>query len=278
MIRDYISAIPQYLLPKHALNRFAQFMANLRIPCVKNYLIEDFIKDYQVDMTEALQSDPRQYACFNDFFIRHLNPGARTMADAPIVSPVDGRISEIGFLNHGQLLQAKARHYSVAELFAHEPVYEQFQQGSFATLYLSPKDYHRVHMPIEGVLQETIYVPGTLFSVQPKTVRVIPNLFARNERFIAVFSTPLGLMALVLVGAAIVGHIGNSWEGDLAHSRKMRHIRYTDQEQIKLNKGDEMGYFKLGSTVIVLFSNRSHSQWLSNWQAGSPIRLGEALV
>lgn len=280
MFSDYIKAIPQYLLPKQALNRFAQFMANLQIPWIKNYLIQDFVKDYQVDMSEALEPDPRQYASFNDFFIRQLKPGARVVADADVVSPVDGSISEIGYLTDGRLLQAKGRYYSVMSLLACDEVpYSQFQQGCFATLYLSPKDYHRVHMPIDGVLQETIYVPGTLFSVQPKTVRVVPNLFARNERLVTIFSTALGPMAMVLVGAAVVGSIGTIWQGDIPRSSVIKRTVYANEEKsgIAIAKGSEMGYFKLGSTVIVLFSDRHAMQWLTHFSTGSPIQLGQAL-
>lgn len=280
MFSDYIKAIPQYLLPKQALNRFAQFMANLRVSWIKNYLIQNFVKDYQVNMGEALEPDPRQYASFNDFFIRQLKPGARVFADADVVSPVDGSISEIGYLTDGRLLQAKGRYYSVMALLASDEIpYSRFQQGCFATLYLSPKDYHRVHMPIDGVLQETIYVPGTLFSVQPKTVRVVPNLFARNERLVTIFSTSLGPMAMILVGAAIVGSIGTAWQGDIPRSSVIKRTVYANEQKsgIAIAKGSEMGYFKLGSTVIVLFSDRHAMQWLTHLGTGAPIQLGQAL-
>lgn len=280
MFSDYINAIPQYLLPKQALNRFAQFMANLRVPWIKNYLIQNFVKDYQVDMREALEPDPLQYGSFNDFFIRQLKPGARVIAHADVVSPVDGSISEIGYLTDGRLLQAKGRYYSVMSLLASDEMpYSHFQQGCFATLYLSPKDYHRVHMPIDGVLQETIYVPGTLFSVQPKTVRVVPNLFARNERLVTLFSTSLGPMVMVLVGAAIVGTIGTVWEGDVIRSSVIQRTVYANEQKsgLVIAKGSEMGYFKLGSTVIVLFSDRHAMQWLTHFAAGASIQLGQAL-
>jgi phosphatidylserine decarboxylase len=280
MLSDYIKALPQYLLPKQALNRFAQFMANLRIPWIKNYLIQNFVKDYQVDMSEALQSDPRQYASFNDFFIRQLKPGSRIITNTDVVSPVDGSISEIGYLTDGRLLQAKGRYYSLMALLASNEIpYSDFQQGCFATLYLSPKDYHRVHMPIDGVLQETIYVPGTLFSVKPKTAAVIPNLFARNERLVTLFSTSLGPMVMVLVGAAIVGRIGTVWGGDVPRSSVIQRTVYANKQKpgITIAKGSEMGHFKLGSTVIVLFSDRHAMQWLTHFAAGTPIQLGQGL-
>lgn len=279
MLMDYIKTIPQYLIPKYLLNRFAGFMANLRHPRIKNYLIQDFVHKYQVNMHEALESNPLQYASFNDFFIRRLKPDARPIASADIVSPVDGSISEIGYLANGQLLQAKGHYYSVASLLAgDDALHAHFQAGCFATLYLSPKDYHRVHMPIDGILQETIYVPGTLFSVQPRTARVIPNLFARNERLVAIFSTPLGLMAMVLVGAAIVGNIGTTWQGDLPRLSEVRRVTYSPEDAISLSKAMEMGYFKLGSTVILLFADRQNIRWLSDLKPGMPLQFGQALA
>lgn len=283
MLRDYIKTLPQYLFPKRWLNLFARFMANLHIPWIKNYLIQDFVNRYPVNMSEALESNPLQYASFNDFFIRRLKPGARAISSANIVSPVDGSISEIGYLSHGQLLQAKNHYYSVASLLAcDESLSSQFQSGCFATLYLSPKDYHRVHMPMDGILQEMIYVPGSFFSVQPTTVRVVPDLFARNERLVVIFSTPMGLMAMVLVGAAIVGAIGTVWHGDIARSSKPIHYNYASTEdgrpEITLSKAMEMGYFKLGSTVILLFAQREGVQWLDTLQSGTSVRLGQALV
>ncbi len=282
MLIDYFKTLPQFLIPKHALNRFAGFMANLRITKIKNYLIQDFVHKYQVNMSEALEPNPLSYASFNEFFIRRLKPEARPISGVDIVSPVDGCISEIGYLSDGQLVQAKGHSYSVAALLGgEEAAYAPFQNGSFVTLYLSPKDYHRVHMPLEGQLQEMIYIPGSLFSVQPTTVRVIPNLFAKNERLVAIFSTRFGLMAMVLVGAAIVGSIGTAWHGDLVRGSQIRRFIYpTDnpQQTITLGKAMEMGYFKLGSTVVLLFAaRREELHWVDHLHAGDAIQLGQAL-
>lgn len=281
MIADYLKTLPQYLIPKRALNKFAGFMANIRVSRIKNYLIQDFVTKYQVNMAEALEPNPLNYASFNEFFIRKLKPDARPVAHTDIISPVDGCISEIGYLSHGQVLQAKNHYYSVAALLGgDESLAARFQTGCFATLYLSPKDYHRVHMPVEGQLQEMIYVPGSLFSVQPTTVRVVPDLFARNERMVAIFSTEFGLMAMVLVGAAIVGSIGAVWQGDLIRGSSLRRVRYAEDPEhtaIILGKAMEMGYFKLGSTVVLLFENAQRLEWLDHLKAGDAIQLGQAL-
>ena len=282
MFVDYFKTIPQFIIPKRALNRFAGWMANMRIMKIKNYLIQDFVHKYQVNMSEAVEPNPLNYASFNEFFIRRLKPDARPIATTEIVSPVDGSISEIGYLSDGQLIQAKGHTYSVATLLGGDESYAAaFQAGCFATLYLSPKDYHRVHMPMEGRLEEMIYIPGSLYSVQPRTARVIPGLFAKNERVVAIFSTQVGLMAMVLVGAAIVGSMSTVWHGDLKRGSKIQRIKYaTDNSDhsIVLAKAMEMGYFKLGSTVIVLFTNRDQVQWLDHLNAGDKIQFGQALA
>ncbi len=190
MLADYLKTAPQYLLPKKNLTTLAGCLAGVTHPLVKNYLIKHFIAKYAVNMQEALEESPEGYACFNDFFIRHLKPDCRPIAATDIVSPVDGCISEIGNIVQGSLIQAKGHDYTVQELLAsNEELASQFNHGRFATLYLSPQDYHRVHMPIAGTLQQLVYVPGQLFSVQPTTARVIPKLFARNERLVALFNT-----------------------------------------------------------------------------------------
>lgn len=278
MLIDYLRTLPQFLIPKKALNKFAGWMANLRIIRVKNYLIQDFVHKYQVNMEDAVETNPLNYACFNDFFIRRLKPELRPISHTAIVSPVDGSISEIGYLKDGQLIQAKGHTYSVSALLGDENYASIFQSGCFATLYLSPKDYHRVHMPVEGRLQETIYIPGSLYSVQPLTTRVIPNLFAKNERLITIFSTQFGPMAVILVGAAIVGSIGTVWQGDLPRGATIQKTQYPDNvdNAINLGKAMEMGYFKLGSTVIVLFANRDQVHWCDHLHAGDTIKLGQA--
>lgn len=278
MPKDYLKTAPQYLIPTRALNAYAKFMAAVKIPVIKNRLIRNFIKDYGVNMSEAREESIEHYACFNDFFIRQLKPECRPVSDAGIVSPVDGAISEIGSITAGKLLQAKGREYTVSELLAcEEALSSQFNNGLFATIYLSPKDYHRVHMPIEATLKEMIYVPGKLFSVQPTTARVIPRLFARNERLVVFFDTPVGLMAMVLVGAMIVGAIGTNWHGDIRRGRKIKRFAYHEANTV-LQKAAEMGYFKLGSTVILLFANNQRMAWNKNVHAGDHVRLGEALA
>lgn len=281
MLSDYVKTFIHYQTPKKALTSVAGYLANLEKPFIKNQLIRYFIRKYDVNMAEALEENPLAYRTFNAFFIRRLKPACRPIATTGITSPVDGCISEIGRINKGQLLQAKGRYYSVGHLLACESsLSAQFENGHFATLYLSPKDYHRVHMPINATLREMIYVPGELFSVQPTTARMVPQLFARNERLVIFFDTAIGLMAMVLVGATIVGGIATTWQGDVIRSNEYKHFYYNaaDEPAITLQKADEMGYFKLGSTVILLFANNAPMQWLASLSKGQPIRLGEGLA
>ena len=280
MLRDYIKTLPQYLAPKGLLTQFAGFMANIKIPAVKNHLISRFVVKYAVTMTDAIEENPLNYACFNDFFIRHLKPEKRPVDSADIVSPVDGCVSELGAIQAGQILQAKGRYYTVNELLACDPeLGNLFLNGRFATFYLSPKDYHRIHMPIKGTLKQTIYVPGRLFSVQPATARAVPKLFARNERLVTFFDTEAGLMAMVLVGATIVGSIGTTWQGDVKRSRTPLHTLYPgdSNEPVTLEKGAEMGYFKLGSTVVLLFANGQEVDWQENLCSGESVKFGGQL-
>lgn len=278
---DYLKTRLQYLLPKEALTAFGGYMAQVEIPAIKNYLIRWFIAKYEVDMQEALEERPEHYPNFNAFFIRQLKPGARPVAAAGLVSPVDGYVSELGSIQQGQMLQAKGRYYDVDSLLASDPARSAlFHGGSFATLYLSPKDYHRVHMPMDAVLHAMVHVPGTLFSVQPATTRVIPRLFARNERLVVFFDTAVGPMAMVLVGATVVGAIGTPWHGDLPRSHQRRSFTYGADTTVNttFHKSDEMGYFKLGSTVILLFSEGARVQWEHSLHAGSRIQMGQALA
>lgn len=275
MWTDYLKTLPQYILPKKIITILAGCLAKIKTPLIKNFLISRFIKAYAVNMQEALRERPEQYADFNDFFIRQLKPGCRPLAVSDLISPVDGCISEIGSIRQGQIFQAKGHYYSVESLLTDAALSEQFINGHFATLYLSPRDYHRVHMPIEGFLREMIGVPGKLFSVQPATARIVPQLFARNKRLVLLFDTAAGLMAMVLVGATIVGAIGTVWDGDLKISGKISRTNTLSAEKV-LDQAAEMGYFKLGSTVILLFANPD-LVWRSDLTAGTAIRLGENL-
>jgi phosphatidylserine decarboxylase len=279
MVLDLLKTIPQYIMPQHGLTSFAGWVANSTNPRIKNYIIRRFIKKYGVNMSEAAIEAPELYSSFNDFFIRHLKPECRPMAQADITSPVDGCISELGKIKKGQLFQAKGRYYSVEELLGcDKDTAAQYTEGQFATLYLSPKDYHRVHMPIQAELKSMTYIPGALFSVQPTTARVVPKLFARNERLVVFFDTKTGPMVMVLVGAAIVGAIGTSWHGDLKRAGKKIIFDYANNPlSEQMHQGEEMGFFKLGSTVVLLFANGKQVEWRSSLKAGSTVRFGEAI-
>jgi phosphatidylserine decarboxylase len=279
MFFELLKTLTQYLIPQHGLTAFAGCLADVKNPRVKNYIIRRFISKYSVNMSEALIEDPGLYSSFNDFFIRPLKPECRPLAQADIISPVDGCVSEIGMINEGQLVQAKGRYYSVEELLSCDLVTaQQFIQGQFVTLYLSPKDYHRVHMPMDAELQSMTFIPGALFSVQPTTTRMVPKLFARNERLAVFFKTKVGPMAMVLVGATIVGAIGTSWHGDLKRGKNKISFDYTqDATHKKIARGNEMGFFKLGSTVVLLFANGNQVRWLESLKAGSTVRFGQAI-
>ena len=280
MIKDYLKTIPHYLLPKSGLTALAGQFANVEQTTVKNYLIKQFIERYQVNMQEALEESPDAYKTFNDFFIRRLKPDARIIADTDLVSPADGSLSETGLIEKGRLFQAKNRSYRASELLGCHSSYNQsFDNGYFMTIYLSPKDYHRVHMPMDAQLIEMTYLPGKLFSVQPSLTKNIPRLFARNERLSILFDTAAGRMSMVMVGATIVGSIATRWHGDISRSRQSVFFDYQDLEnhERQFKKGEEMGYFKLGSTVILLFSNKENIQWTQTFEAGKTLRLGQAL-
>lgn len=279
-MNDKFFAALQYLTPQHALSRAAGWLGRCRISWVKNTFIEWFVKRYQVDMSEPLEENPRAYACFNDFFTRPLKPDARpicTEADA-VVCPADGFVSQLGNIEDGRIFQAKGHMYTTLELLGgDEALARQFDDGQFATIYLSPSHYHRVHMPYKGRLQRMVAVPGDLFSVNTATASQVPRLFARNERAVAIFDTEAGPMAVVLVGAMIVAGIETVWAGDVTpFKREVRTTDYQTQQQIELATGEEMGRFKLGSTAIVLFA-KGKVEWDAHYQAGSATLMGEKL-
>ena len=277
---DHLAVLPQYLFPKRALTIFAGKIAGARAGILTTRLIRWFVGRYAVNMAEAANPDIGSYQSFNEFFTRSLREGARPIADANYVSPVDGAISQIGEIDGDQIFQAKGHHYSTAALLGGDAVLAaKFHDGSFATLYLSPKDYHRIHMPCDGRLTRMIYVPGALFSVNPTTARGVPGLFARNERVVCVFESADGPFVLTLVGATIVGSMATAWHGVVNPPRtgEIRQWNYAnDDRQVILKKGDEMGRFLLGSTVVMLFK-KNQLQFNSAWATGGAIRMGEAM-
>ena len=275
---DRLAVLPQYLIPKQALTALAGKLAGAKAGGLTTSVIRWFIGRYGVNMAEAANPDPAAYASFNEFFTRPLRAGARPLAAADFICPVDGAISQFGAIERDQIFQAKGHHYSTAALVGGDrELAAQFDVGSFATIYLSPRDYHRIHMPCAGRLTRMIHVPGELFSVNPTTARGVPGLFARNERVVCVFDSPHGPFVLVLVGATIVGSMATVWHGVVNPPRpgSIREWHYADQE-ITLNQGEEMGRFLLGSTVVLLFPKGAVG-FNPEWAPARPVRLGEAL-
>jgi phosphatidylserine decarboxylase len=277
-VSDRRAVLPQYLMPKQAMTRFGGLVASARAGAITTAIIRWFVAKYQVNMAEAADPDISHYASFNDFFTRALRADARPLADADLVCPVDGAISQFGAIEHDQIFQAKGHHYSIAALVGGDAeLAARFHDGFFATLYLSPRDYHRIHMPCEGRLTRMVYVPGALFSVNPLTARGVPGLFARNERVVCVFETARGPFVLVLVGATIVGSMATVWHGVVnpPRGRAVREWRYDDQTVV-LRQGEEMGRFLLGSTVVMLFPQGA-TVFNPEWAAGREVRLGEKM-
>jgi phosphatidylserine decarboxylase len=271
----------QHWVPQHALSRFIGGIASTENRFIKNLFIRWFIKRYQVDMTLAAEENPRAYASFNAFFTRALKPNIRPISREPIaiVCPADGAISQLGKIVNGRIFQAKGQDYSSEELLGGDTALAQeFADGDFATVYLAPKDYHRVHMPYGGKLRCMVIVPGDLFSVNTVTANHVPRLFARNERIAAIFDTDIGPMAVVLVGAMIVAGIETVWDGEVAPimTREIQTSHYPFQN-ITLEKGAEMGRFKLGSTAIILFA-KNKVQWEPQFTEGSTTRVGVKLA
>ena len=267
----------QHVLPQHALSRLILRATRVRTPWFKNWLIRGFLKLYTIDMSEAAQSDPFSFGSFNEFFTRALKAGVRKIAadSNAIVCPVDGAISEAGKIDGERLLQAKGRSYTLTELLAAQPWARNFEGGSFATLYLAPFNYHRIHMPLRGKLMETVYVPGRLFSVNTTTAAHVPKLFARNERVLTLFDTAHGQVALVMVGALNVGSMATVWAGDITPAARRVITRLPPQE-VSLDKGEELGRFNMGSTVILLFQ-RDRVRWNAEVRADAVVKLGQSL-
>ncbi|KID59010.1 phosphatidylserine decarboxylase [Pseudoalteromonas luteoviolacea] len=277
---DKIKIALQYALPKHAVSRLVGKLAAAQAGALTTQLIKLFIKQYKIDMTEALHEDPAHYKTFNEFFTRPLKPGIRPLATEEhiIAHPVDGAISQLGDVVDGQIIQAKGHDYSLQTLLGgNEQDVAPFLGGKFATIYLAPKDYHRIHMPVDGVLKKMIYVPGDLFSVNPLTAQNVPNLFARNERVVAIFDTDIGPLSMVLVGATIVASIETVWAGTVTPpaGKDVFSWDYPTEgpQAIKLKKGDEMGRFKLGSTVILSWGADT-AEFLADQQPETVTRMG----
>lgn len=275
---EYLKTLPQYVLPQHLISRITLQLTRCTAPWLKNALIGWFIKRFNVDMSQAQNPDPTRYATFNEFFTRPLRSGVRPVVSGAndIACPVDGAVSQIGPIDGDTIFQAKGRDYSLTELLGGDATRAApFSGGSFATLYLSPRDYHRIHMPLDGTLHEMVYVPGRLFAVNQATVKVIPRVFARNERVVAIFDTATGPMAMVLVGAINVGCIETLWHGVVTPPTQpdIATWKYSD---MPFTRGAEMGRFNMGSTVIVLFGPGAMT-WASEVQAGSAVNMGQLL-
>ncbi|MEO8101259.1 MAG: archaetidylserine decarboxylase [Betaproteobacteria bacterium] len=275
---DRLTLLLQTMLPKQSLTALGGRIAGARGGTLTTRLIRWFVGRYGVNMQEAVNPDVGSYMSFNEFFTRPLRPEVRPLASADFICPVDGAISQFGAIADDQIFQAKGHSYSTTALVGGDSALAAaFRDGSFATLYLSPRDYHRIHMPCDGQLTRMIYVPGTLFSVNPATARAVPGLFARNERVVCVFATAAGPFVLILVGATIVGSMATVWHGVVnpPRSRQIREWTYAAGE-VALRKGDEAGRFLLGSTVVLLFPKGTVT-FNGEWAAARGVRMGEAM-
>ena len=272
--------LPQYVLPQHLLSVCMHRLTRSEVRWFKNAFIRFICWKFKVDISEAASADLADYSSFNAFFTRRLRDGIRPLAEGnKVVSPVDGAVSQLGLISDGRIIQAKGRDYSVTELLGgDQKLAAQFEAGQFATIYLSPRDYHRIHMPLSGQLQSMRYVPGKLFSVNPRTARAVPALFARNERVVTVFETEFGPLVQVLVGAIFVGSMETVWAGQITppYGKSMQEWTYVGDERLRLDKGQEMGRFNMGSTVVMLLPPGMPA-FSDNWQPGGKIQLGQAM-
>lgn len=274
-----LKVLPQYVIPKQAITALAGKLASAKAGKLTTAVIRWFVKRYQVNMSEAAQEDISAYSSFNEFFTRPLKSGARKLSKAKYICPVDGAISQFGDIHADQIFQAKGHSYTTKALVGGDAkLAAQYQDGSFATIYLSPRDYHRIHMPCNGRLLRMIYVPGALFSVNPTTAQGVPGLFARNERVVCEFESANGNFVLVLVGATIVGSMATVWHG-IVNPPRVGHVKgwvYLD-ENIHLKQGEEMGKFLLGSTVVMLFP-KDTLKFNPSWAPTKPVKLGEKMA
>ncbi|MEC4750658.1 archaetidylserine decarboxylase [Methylomicrobium sp. Wu6] len=280
MIKDTLTTLPQYLLPQHTLSRLMSRLTHSENVAWKNFFIRQIVRHYGVNMDEALDPNIEAYKSFNRFFTRELKPGIRplTSEQNAIACPADGAVSQAGSISGGTIFQAKGKNFTAIDLLGGNAERAMpFQEGVFATIYLSPKDYHRLHMPLTGTLREMVHIPGCLFSVNTATANVVPGLFARNERVAAIFDTEAGPMALVLVGAIFVSSIETVWHGVVTPPtvNSVQTWRY-DNDAPVLQIGEEMGRFNMGSTIIVLFG-KDRAVWRDGLTAGEPVKLGEMI-
>ena len=265
----------QYLLPQHLLSKLMFWFARIENAWIKNTFTRWFVNKHQVNLAEAERDNISDYAHFNDFFTRALKPEARPISESAIISPVDGVVSQAGQIKDSQILQAKGHHFSLSQLLAGESL-EKLENGYFATIYLAPKDYHRIHMPFDGKLVSMRYIPGNLFSVNHKTVNKVNGVFARNERLVCLFDTVFGKVVFVLVGAIFVGSMETSWQGQITppYGKVVKVYDYTEKE-LELFKGDELGRFNMGSTVIMLLPETAPALKL---QSGQELKMGQVLI
>lgn len=283
-ITDKLYLLLQRCIPQHFLSGCMFTLMHSDLKSLKNFLINQFIKRFDVDMSSAIKQTADEFIHFNDFFVRELKPDARPIAagENAIACPVDGCVSQAGELNDEMILQAKGHHYYLSGLLAGDmTLSQQFKNGVFATLYLSPRDYHRIHMPLDGTLKKQIYVPGDLFAVNPTTVNNINGVFARNERTILHFETAEGPMIVILVGAIFVGSMETVWQRTLlsppyGNAVESQEFDIEGESAVHLKKGQELGRFNMGSTVILLFPE-SHVDWAENLVEGQTVRMGEEI-
>ena len=279
---DYLKALPQYLMPGHLISRLIHRFTRIETPAIKNPFTRWFAAKFQINLAEAANGDLTAYRHFNAFFTRELKPGLRPICAQAntLACPVDGRVSQAGPIREGRVFQAKGHDYSLQTLLGGDAeLATRFANGHFTTIYLSPRDYHRIHMPCSGTLREMIHVPGRLFSVNPATTRVIPGLFARNERVVSIFDTEFGPMAMVKVGAVNVGSIETVWAGEITPpaGRAAQHWYYDAEQAITLEKGAEMGRFNMGSTVVLVMGSPGLS-WADDFLPDQPVQLGQCIA
>ena len=279
--KESLTTLPQYILPHHPLSRLMRQLTYSRNKTWKNLFIKQIVRHYGVNMDEAIDADIKNYPSFNQFFTRELKAGVRTIASdkGDIACPADGTVSQAGDITAGNIIQAKGKSYTATDLLGgDEERAAPFQHGKFTTIYLSPKDYHRLHMPLDGRLTEMIHVPGRLFSVNAATANSVPRLFTRNERVVAIFDTEIGPMALVLVGAIFVASIETVWHGEVTPptAKDIRTWQYVRKNAPKLKRGEEMGRFNMGSTIIVLYG-KDIMNWEDTFVAGKTVQLGERI-